>query len=284
MSSRAQPGERARPLKRLGQHFLASGAIARRIVDASGAGAGDAVLEIGPGRGVLTELLADRAGKLVAVELDRRLAAELASRYLGRDNVRIIQADFLELDLGLTDLPKAGALVVANLPYNAAVPILEKLLAPPAAGLAAPPAFASLVVMVQREVAQRMTAGPGTKVYGSLSVFIQSQASVERLFDVSPGSFYPPPKVVSSVVRIRPLPKPLVPAAERDGFHAFVRACFGYRRKMLKAGLRQVMKRRGAFLPETVALGGIDLSRRAENLSIGEFLNLYRELDKSARS
>ncbi len=276
---KACPGaaERIRPKKRFGQHFLASGAVARRIVDAAGVTAADAVLEIGPGRGVLTELLADRAGRLVAVELDRRLAAELSARYHGRENVRVVQADFLETDVGDIGLIGAGrALVVANLPYNAAVPMLEKLLDRVVA-------FESMVVMVQREVARRMAAGPGTKEYGSLSVFIQSKAIVEKLFDVSPGSFYPPPKVVSSVVRISPIPNPLVPGTESEGFHAFVRACFGYRRKMLKAGLKQAAKGRGLVPPEAGTLAGIDLSRRAESLSITEFLELYRAIPKMAR-
>lgn len=268
---------RTRPLKRFGQHFLASPAVAQKIVDAAGVATEDAVLEIGPGRGILTDLLAERAGRLVAVELDRNLARELAARYQGRSNVRIVQGDFLEVDplsLGLAGTERT--LAVANLPYNVSVPILEKLLAPPAAGQAVPVFFAKLVVMVQREVAARMAAGPGSKDYGALSVFIQAKAGVERLFDVRPGSLVPPPKVVSTVVKLWPLSEPLVPGVEAEGFHRFVRACFGYRRKTLGAGLRQALRTDREAVERIGKLTGIDLGRRAESLSIIEFLALHR--------
>jgi 16S rRNA (adenine1518-N6/adenine1519-N6)-dimethyltransferase len=276
--------ERIRPKKRFGQHFLASGAVARRIVDAAGITADDSVLEIGPGRGILTDLMAERAGRLVAVELDRHLARELAARYQGRPNVRIVQADFLEVDplcLGLTG--GSRMLAVANLPYNVSVPILEKLLAPPAAGPAGPVLFAKLVVMVQREVAVRMGVGPGSKDYGSLSVFMQTKAEVQRLFDVRPGSFVPPPKVVSTVVELRPLVKPTVPESESADFHRFVRACFGYRRKTLGAGLRQALKTDSAIVSEIGKLGGMNLGRRAESLSIDELITLFRNSQKALK-
>ncbi len=263
-----------RPLKRFGQHFLASPAVARSIVDAAGATSEDAVLEIGPGRGILTDLLTERAGRLVAVELDRHLARELAARYHHLPHVRIIQSDFLDLDpmdLGLSGY--ARNLAVSNLPYNAAVPIMEKL-------FQSRIPFAKMVVMVQREMAARMAAGPGAKNYGSLSVFIQAKAEVERLFDVKPGSFVPPPKVMSTVVELRPFEKVLVPESEAEGFHEFVRACFGYRRKMLQAGLRQVLKN-PAVAPGAKNIAGIDLTRRAESLSVGEFLGLYRAVSQS---
>ncbi len=270
MRAAAAPQSRPRPLKRFGQHFLASPAVARRIVDAAGITEGDTVLEIGPGRGVLTDLMAERAGRLVAVELDRHLARELAARYHGRTNIRIVQADFLEVDPLCLGLTMSGRnLAVSNLPYNTAVPILEKL-------LRGPVSFARMVVMVQREVALRMAAGPASKNYGSLSVFIQSKSEVKKLFDVRPGSFVPPPKVISTVVELSPLLIPLVPENEADEFHRFVRACFGYRRKTLGAGLRQAFK---ASLGEVSRIGdisGIDLGRRAETLTINEFLSLHR--------
>lgn len=277
MRAAVPPQARPRPLKRFGQHFLASPAVARRIVDAAGITGEDAVLEIGPGRGILTDLIAGQAGRLVAVELDRRLARELAARYRDRPNVRIIQGDFLEA--GPLCLGSSGGgrnLAVSNLPYNAAVPIMEKLLAPPAAGLAAPAPFSKMVLMVQREMAVRMAAGPGSRDYGSLSVFIQARASVERLFDVKPGSFVPPPKVMSAVVELRPLEKPLVAGNEAEDFHRFVRACFGYRRKTLGAGLRQALKTDGGTVSRIGEAAGIDLGRRAERLAISEFLSLHR--------
>lgn len=250
-------------------------------MEAAGITKEDTVLEIGPGRGILTDLLAERAGNLVAVELDRHLARELAARYHGRPSVRIVQADFLETDPLCLGLSGGGrVLAVANLPYNVSVPILEKLLAPPSAGPAGPVLFAKLVVMVQREVAVRMAAGPGSKEYGSLSVFIQAKATVESLFDVRPGSFVPPPKVMSTVVELRPLGKPLIPGNEAERFHRFVRACFGYRRKTLGAGLRQALKVDSAIVSEIGELAGIDLSRRAETLSLHELVALFRSYQK----
>lgn len=266
-----------RPIKRFGQHFLASPAVALRIVEAAGITKNDAVLEIGPGRGILTDLLADRAGRLTAVELDRQLAQELAHRFYSRENVRIIQADFLEIApecLGL--YPSERRLAVSNLPYNAAVPIMEKLLAPPSAGLAGPVSFDRMVLMVQREMAVRMAAGPGSKDYGALSVFVRTRAEVKRLFDVRPGSFVPPPKVVSTVVELRPLVQPLVPEEEAEGFHRFVRDCFSYRRKALGAGLRQALRTDSATVSEIGRVGDVDLSSRAESLSIDKLIALYR--------
>jgi 16S rRNA (adenine1518-N6/adenine1519-N6)-dimethyltransferase len=259
-----------RPLKRFGQHFLASPAVARRIVDAAGITGEDAVLEIGPGRGILTDLIAERAGWLVAVELDRNLARELAARYHGRRRVRIIQGDFLETVTSALGLPVGGrAVAVSNLPYNAAVPIMERL-------LENRDRFSRMVLMIQREVAWRMAAGPGTRDYGSLSVFIQAKAEVEKLFDVRPGSFLPPPKVVSTVVRLAPLARRRLAPAEESHFHAFVRACFSYRRKTLGAGLRQALKADKGTVSKIGERSGLDLSRRAESLSIGEFTALFR--------
>ncbi len=267
-----EPQEKRRPLKRFGQHFLTSPAVAQRIVDAAGIAKDDAVLEIGPGRGILTELLAERAGRLVAVELDRHLARELALRYHGRPGVRIVQADFLEIETWDLGLP-SGAVVVSNLPYNAAVPIIEKLLA---ASI-----FSRLVLMVQREVAWRMAASPGSKEYGSLSVYLQAQARVEKLFDVRPGSFLPPPQVISTVVRLSPRDRPLVSKGEAAEFYNFVRRCFGYRRKKMSAVLKRWWGRDKYFLEEVGRAAGIDFEKRAEDLSLDEFLKLFHEHKKA---
>jgi 16S rRNA (adenine1518-N6/adenine1519-N6)-dimethyltransferase len=271
VSYHLKPPSKARSLKRFGQHFLASPAIARRIVEAAGIAPDDAVLEIGPGRGMLTDLLAERAGYLVAVELDRNLARDLAVRYHRHTKVRIIQGDFLKIDWQFLGLAQdRGSIAVGNLPYNVAVPILEKL-------LERARMFKRMVIMVQREVAERMAAGPGNREYGALSVFVQSQARILRLFDVRPGSFLPPPKVMSTVVELRPLAAPLVPEAEADKFYGLVRACFSYRRKTLGACLKHVLDGRGTAEARS-GLKGIDLGRRAEQLGIDEFLTLDREL------
>lgn len=238
-------------------------------MEAAGITKEDTVLEIGPGRGILTDLMAGKAGSLVAVELDRHLARELAVRYHGRPSIRIVQVDFLEIDWQfLGPFRDQGNIVVANLPYNVAVPILEKLLA--RTGM-----FRRMVIMVQKEVANRMAAGPGTRDYGALSIFVQTKARIKKLFDVRPGSFLPPPKVMSSVVELTPLPEPLVTEAEAGKFYGLVRACFSYRRKTLGACLKHALGDR-RFGQMREILEGSALTRRAEDLTIDEFLTLYR--------
>jgi len=261
---------RPAPLKRFGQHFLTSPVIADRIVAAAGIGPGDKVLEVGPGRGILTGRLAASAGRLVAVEIDRRLAAQLSAEYRHHVNVEIIEGDVLALDLGKALGPDgvAGATAVANLPYNLAVPIIEKLLG----GLGH---LRLMVVMVQREVAQRMAACPGSRTYGSLSVFVQYQAEVRRLFDVRPGSFDPPPKVMSSVISLVPHEPPAA-VEDRTAFFAFVKKLFMTRRKMLRATLRSQF---GATAAQLEAMARIDLSRRPETLGIGELAFLFSALN-----
>ena len=183
--------------RRLSQHFLSDPRILARIADALGAGAGDTVLEIGPGPGGLTDQLAARAGRLVAIEKDRELVPALRQRFPG---ATIVEGDALEVDWSEVAGPRF--LVAGNIPYNITSPLIDKALAPP------PPV--RIVFLVQKEVADRVTAGAGERAYGALSVGVQSVARAERLFTVPAGAFHPRPKVDSAVLRLVPLAEPLV--------------------------------------------------------------------------
>ncbi|MBI4726638.1 ribosomal RNA small subunit methyltransferase A [candidate division TA06 bacterium] len=258
-----------KPLKKYGQHFLISPEAVQKIVSAVALNPTDAVLEIGPGRGVLTGLLAGQAASVLAVEVDSRLAEELKKEYSFCKNLVILNKDFLKLDL-LQVLDHHGIKklkVVANLPYYIATPILERL-------FAVRDRIKTIVVMVQREMAQRMAAQPGTD-YGSFSVFVQYYARVEKLFDVPPGAFFPPPKVTSTVIRLTAREKPPVQIKDEEVFFKFVQKTFSQRRKMLRAVFRQAFNLDEAGLALLAAKSGIDLSRRPQTLSLPEFARLY---------
>jgi 16S rRNA (adenine1518-N6/adenine1519-N6)-dimethyltransferase len=261
------------PLKKYGQNFLTSPATAQRIVDSAGLMADDVVLEIGPGKGVLTKLMSDRCRKIWAVEIDVRWAEKLLTESIENPKIRIINQDILQYDLSEFFKDASGQYkIVANLPYNITVPILEKLLKTSSQPIA-------IVVMIQREMADRMAAKPGNKDYGSLSVFIQYHATVEKLFNVPPGSFFPRPKVTSSVIRLVPHRKPPFALDDDKDFFEFVKACFSQRRKMLRSVLKQQDRwPEGAFLK----IKDIDLSRRAETMDMYEFLKIYENLQEAA--
>jgi 16S rRNA (adenine1518-N6/adenine1519-N6)-dimethyltransferase len=220
-----------RARKRLGQHFLHHRAILARIADALGPRPGDLVLEIGPGQGALTEALVARGARVVAIEKDRDLAPMVRARLPA---VTVVEGDALELDWRET----AGAgpadqlLVTGNIPYNITTPLLDRALLPPRP--------ARIVFLVQKEVAERIVAKPGSKSYGALSVGVQAVAHAEKLFGVPAGAFHPPPKVDSAVIRVTPLAPPLV--ADRDllRFRRLVVGLFGFRRKQLLRGLREL--------------------------------------------
>jgi 16S rRNA (adenine1518-N6/adenine1519-N6)-dimethyltransferase len=251
------------PKKRFGQHWLTSPAIVDKIVDAAGLTGGETVLEIGPGRGVLTGRLVDAATRVVAVEVDRQLARALLGQYAGNPKISVVELDFLNADLD--QLLPGRFTVVANLPYYITVPIIEKL-------LGGKGRVDRIIVMVQKEMAARMAAPPGGREYGSLSVFIQYHAAAEVLFDVPPGAFVPPPKVTSSVIRLTPRTPP-VALKDETAFFAFVKRLFNTRRKMLRATLR------GMGHQEIVSLAGrsgIDLARRPETLDMQELFRLYQ--------
>ncbi|OGW61324.1 MAG: hypothetical protein A2V83_00360 [Nitrospirae bacterium RBG_16_64_22] len=250
------------PKKSLGQHFLTDPNILRKIVDAARLSTSDTVLEIGPGRGDLTRHIARAAGTVFAVEFDRRLIPSLQSDLGGLTNVHLVRGDALTFPFHR--LP-AGTAAVANLPYNVAVPILMRLVEERAR-------FSRLVLMFQKEVADRITASPGTKDYGSLTLAVQYAMDAEILFKIAPGAFSPPPKVDSAVVRLAPLSAPRVKVRNERFLFSVIRAAFGQRRKTLRNALRSIAD------ADSLSAGGkhadIDLSRRGETLSLDEFARL----------
>lgn len=264
-----------RPRRRMGQHFLCDPAVARRIVDTAAVGPSDAVLEIGPGLGALTDVLVERAAVVRLVEMDAELAERLRTRYAERPHVRVVTADVLDCRLeGLWgDVGRPG-IVVSNLPYNVSTPVLFRLLEWSGT-------FPRAVLMIQREVAARLVAPPGTPERGVLSVLVQARASVRRCFDVAPASFHPPPRVRSTVIEVSWSSTPAVPVAEWDGFRRVVRAAFGKRRKMLRNALRDAAPEErlpAAVVDDALAASGLDPTARAETLSIDDFLRLSRAL------
>ncbi len=253
--------------KRLGQHFLVDPAILARIVAAAGPLGGRTVVEIGPGPGGLTRaLLASDAARVVAVEADPRCVAaleELVAASGGR--LEVVAGDALALDRRA--LAPGPSVIVANLPYNIATELLVRW-------LRAPAGLERIVVLVQREVAARLAARPGTAAYGRLTVLAQWAARVEALFELPPGAFRPPPKVHSRVVRLSPYAEPPWPA-RLAALERVTAAAFGQRRKMLRSSLKSLDS-----APATLcAAAGIDPARRAETLAIAEFAALANALD-----
>lgn len=256
-----------RPKRSLGQNFLVDGAVQRAIVDALAPTPGDEVLEIGPGRGALTRHLAGRVRRLVLVEKDDALAAALQAEFADDASVELRHADILGVALEeLSDRP--GALkVIGNIPYNITTPILFSL-------LERRPRPREIMVMVQREVADRIVADPGSRTYGALAVGVQTVARAERVLQVGRGAFRPVPKVDSAVVRVTPFePPPLTEVQERE-VRRLTRAAFGQRRKQFQRILRDAYHLR----PEQVAALerrlGVDLTRRPETFSPGDFVRL----------
>lgn len=252
------------PKKRFGQHFLHDPRILGRIADAVGIEPGDTVLEIGPGPGGLTTELARRSTRLIAIEKDRDLVPALRARYPG---ATIVEADALEEDWHA--LAGSGPVrIVGNIPYNITSPLLERALAPP------PPRV--VVFLVQREVADRVAARPGSRTYGALSVGVQAVATVERLFVVPAGAFRPPPKVDSALLRLTPLAAPLVAEPEVEPFRRFVVGLFGFRRKQLVRGLRELRGATAEVAGGWVARAGVRPEQRPEQLTPAEFVALFR--------
>jgi 16S rRNA (adenine1518-N6/adenine1519-N6)-dimethyltransferase len=267
----------------LGQHFLVDPGVTARIVEAVGATAADLVCEIGAGPGALTRALAAQAGRLVALEIDPALRDRLAAaaeRWPGAARVEIRQADarsfrYEELRALRPD-PAGRVLIVGNLPYSVSKPILERLHA----------THASLdvaVLMLQREVADRLAASPGSRAYGALSVFWQCWAEVARLLIVPPVAFRPPPAVESAVIRTTFQPVARVPLDDEAGFTRLVRAAFGQRRKTLANALRGGGLGSAPYIASILDRAAIDGGRRAETLTLEEFARLASVLAAAPR-
>jgi 16S rRNA (adenine1518-N6/adenine1519-N6)-dimethyltransferase len=261
------------PLKpKLGQNFLVDGQAAQRIVAALGEIAGRTVVEIGPGRGAITESLAARAGRVLAVELDRDLAAHLRAHF---DPVRVemVEQDVLRFDFAAAAAQAGERLRVAgNLPYAITSPILLKLAASHAA-------LDLAVLMVQREVAERITAMPGTRDYGLLSVTMQMYGPVEQLFTLPPSAFSPPPKVHSTVFRWRFAPRFAELGVAESGFLRFLRQIFAQKRKTLANNLRAAGVASDAAAAAMTA-AEIDSKARAEAVPVEALAALWRQLEQ----
>jgi 16S rRNA (adenine1518-N6/adenine1519-N6)-dimethyltransferase len=263
---------RHRAKRSLGQNFLVDANLQRKIVEALGAGPHDEVLEIGPGRGALTRHLVGQVGRLVLVELDDALATALQERFGGRDDVEVVHGDVLTTPLGDHLHAPTAVRVVGNIPYNITTPIVFRLLERPRPK--------DVVLMVQEEVAERMSARPGTKAYGALTVGLRSVARVERLFKVGRGAFRPVPGVDSAVVRITPLrPEPMDPA-EEERLRVLVRAAFQWRRKQLRRILRDHpdLGYEEAEIEAAAGAVGAEPEDRPERLSPEQFILLGRAL------
>jgi 16S rRNA (adenine1518-N6/adenine1519-N6)-dimethyltransferase len=254
-----------RPKKRFGQHFLVSPRILAGIMRLAELDPDDVVLEIGAGTGILTEALANQVGRVLALELDRDLIAPLRQRFAERPQVEIIHADALSFDL---DQLPAPLKVVANLPYGTAVAILTRLLVQRSR-------LRCAVVMLQREVAERLYARPGTKAYGSLTLLAHWYATVDKGFHVPPSAFSPPPKVMSTVVRISPHSTPPVAVQDEAWLFRVIHAAFAQRRKTLTNTLRLAFPPIDpALLRHTLENSGIAPTRRGETLTLDEFARL----------
>lgn len=254
-------------LKALGQNFLLDLNLTGRIARAAGPLEGYEVIEVGPGPGGLTRaLLAEGASRVIAIERDRRCLPaleEIAAAYPGR--LTIIEGDALETDMAA--LVKGPARIVANLPYNIATPLLVRWLQTEPW----PPWYASLTLMFQKEVAERIVAPPGGKAYGRLAVLAQWRTKPRMLFDVNRSAFTPPPAVTSTVVELIPRAQVLAPADPRE-LERVVAAAFGQRRKMLRSSLKSLTANPAAM----IEAAGIDATQRAEELSVEQFCALAR--------
>jgi len=266
---------------KLGQHFLASASAAQRIVEALGDLSQTTVLEIGPGRGALTSLLAPIVQRLIAVELDRVLAAQLRMRFSAWPNVEVIEGDILKIELDTVFGPKPGSLrpgliflpqparVVGNLPYYITSDILLRL-------LDYHRYFSTMVIMVQKEVADRLAASPGSRDYGLLSATTHLYARVEKLFTLPPAAFAPPPRVHSSVVRMTIEPRAAQLQVPEEEFVSFLKLSFGQKRKTLWNNLKtQYDENR---LRAALAQAGVKPAVRAEALPLAKSAALFRAL------
>ena len=271
---------------KLGQHFLTSETAALRIVEALGDVSHSTVLEIGPGRGAITEILAPKAQRLIAVELDRVLSAQLRLKFSTEPNVEILEGDILKIELDTVFGPRPGALrpgltfspeparVVGNLPYYITSDILLRL-------VEYHRYFSTIVIMVQKEVADRLAASPGTRDYGLLSATVQLYGEVEKLFTLPPGAFSPPPKVHSTVVRITIRPRVAsLGLDDETEFINFLKLSFGQKRKTIWNNLK--VRYDEDALRAALAKSGVKPAARAEALTLERTAALFRALHEKS--
>ncbi len=260
------------PQKRLGQHFLIDRNILNKVIRTAEVEKGDVILEVGPGLGEMTLALAQQAKKVIAVEIDSKLAVILKQKVRDFSNVEVVKSDILKMDFNrFLRKERHPIKVVANLPYQITTPLLFRF-------IESKEAFSTLTLMLQKEVGERMVASPGRKEYGPLSIFIQMFSDVSIRFFIKPSAFFPPPKVESAVVRMSFKEKPVVKLEDEEWFKKVVKGCFGYRRKTLMNAL----KHSGLPLPQSIESRmekiGIDPRRRPETLTIQEFVHLAEAL------
>ncbi len=264
--------------RRFGQNFLIDHRVVDRIIDAVQPSADEVIIEIGPGRGALTSRLLDKAGRVVAIEFDRDLVPQLREQFASSSSLKLIEADALTADFCDAIQPAQHARVVANLPYNIATAILQRLIEQRSC-------ISEMVLMLQREVVERITAEAGSSERGFLSVLVEAYCEAKRLFDVAPQAFRPAPKVWSTVVRLRVRPRIAADAKDEELLWRVVSAGFAQRRKTILNNLRSAPPP----LQETVKSHGgasivlcraeVDLQQRAETLTLEEWVRITRALE-----
>jgi 16S rRNA (adenine1518-N6/adenine1519-N6)-dimethyltransferase len=278
VSRDAQPQRREQPFpsKRFGQHFLKDKRTIQRIIDALAPRPNETIIEIGPGTGALTSQLIERAGRVIAVEFDNKLAPRLNEQFSSFANFKLVMADALATDFCREILPAHAARIVANLPYNISTAILQRLIEQRAC-------LTEMVVMLQREVVERIMAPAGSSERGFLSVLVEAYCETEKLFDVAPGAFRPPPKVWSSVIRVTFRAESL--GLDEDLMWRTVSQGFSQKRKTILNNLRQasgrlaeVLKRNGGA-SIVLCKAGVELQRRAETLTVEEWGRIIRAME-----
>lgn len=267
-----------RPQKRFGQNFLTNQSIINRIIVSLDPNAGETIIEIGPGEGALTHPLLERKSRVVAIEFDKNLIPALEQQFGGDENFHLVHADALTTDFREIIKPSPAARVVANLPYNVSTAILQKLIEQRAC-------VTEMVLMLQREVVDRVTAVPGSSERGYLSVLVEAYCETEKLFDVAPGSFRPAPKVWSSVVRVTPRRAIAAKVKDEKLLWQIVSAGFAQRRKTILNNLRNappplqetVKNHGGASI--VLCRADVELQRRAETLTLEEWARIARAME-----
>jgi 16S rRNA (adenine1518-N6/adenine1519-N6)-dimethyltransferase len=266
------------PSKRLGQHFLRDRRTIQRIIEALAPKRDETIIEIGPGTGALTAELVESASRVVAVEFDRKLAPLLSERFREFPNFKLVMADALTVDFCAEIFPARSARLVANLPYNISTAILQRLIAQRAC-------IEEMILMLQREVVERVLAPAGTSDRGFISVLVEAYCEAEKLFDVAPGAFRPPPKVWSSVMRVVFRPRIKAETTDESLLWEVVSAGFAQKRKTMLNNLRHApeplqerLKRNGGA-SIVLCKAQVDLQRRAETLSVDEWRRIVSAIE-----